>query len=77
MEVVNRASTCFGVAEVKGGIGSREPHSFQGNLQEVYPLQKEIVWNDRVNEVCGIQRDEGFSLKQTIRADWKRLKGKS
>ena len=63
MELLNRASTHSGVAEVEGGIGSREPHSFQGNLQEAHPLREETVWMDRVNEVHGSHTRQGFLRK--------------
>ena len=45
---------------VKGGIGSRKPHGFPGNLQEDHPLWEETVQMDRVNKVHGIQPRQGF-----------------
>ena len=47
-------------------VGSREPHSFPGNLWEVHHLQEETVQMDRVNAVHGIQPDEGFQGKWPI-----------
>ena len=59
-ELVARASPHSGVAEVKGGIGGREPHGFQGNLREVHHLQKDTVWMDRVTKGWGTQTRQGI-----------------
>ena len=63
VELINRASTHSGEAEIGGGIGGREPQGSLGNLQEVHPLWEETVQMDRVNNVCGIQTRQGFLRK--------------
>ena len=55
VELINRVSTHSGGSKVEGGIGGREPHGFQGNIQEAHPLWEETVQMDRVNEIHGIQ----------------------
>ena len=60
MEQVMRAFICSGGTKVKGGIGTREPNSFQGNLQEAHPLWEETLQIDRVNKAHGVQTRLGF-----------------
>ena len=55
MDLIDGVTTHSGGAKVKGGIGSREPHGFPGNLWEGHPFWEETVQMDRVNEVHGIQ----------------------
>ena len=54
-ELVDRVSTHSEEAKVKEDVGGKEPHGFQGNLQEVHPLWEETVQMDRVTEACGSQ----------------------
>ena len=63
MELINVVTPHSAGAEVEGGIGSREPYSFLGNLWKAHPLQEETVWMDRVNRVHGIQPRQGFQGK--------------
>ena len=48
---------------------------FPGNLWEAQPLQKEMVWMDRVNEVHGIQTRLGFLRKAAIQGRLKEALG--
>ena len=54
-DLTEGVTTHSGGAEVMEGIGSKEPHSFPGNLWEAHHIQEEIVQIDRVNAVHGIQ----------------------
>ena len=65
MELVNRVTTCSRVAEVEGGIGCKESHSFQGNLQEAHPLWEETIWMDRVTKVHDSQTRWGI-LREVV-----------
>ena len=63
MDLIDGATPCSRGAEVKEGIGSREPCGFPGNLQEAHPLWGETVWMGRVNEVHSIQNQMRVSQK--------------
>ena len=59
MDLTKGVATHSRGAKVMEGIGSREPHGFQGNLWEAHHPQKESNPMDRMNLVCSIQTKQG------------------
>ena len=61
-DMTEGATTCSRGAEVMEGIGSKEPHSFPGNLLETHHLQEERVQMDRV-QFMAFKPDKGLQGK--------------